>query len=144
VKISTATRDGAKDFGVDAAPTSDGGKGIIEKPKEDDRDRLFEKVEVDASYPGGVPAWFRFLNKNIRYPDDAQANGIQGPVMVQFIVDKEGNVSDVQAISGPTAGGLREEAIRVIRKSGKWVPAIQNGRNVKSYKHQPVIFQLTD
>ncbi|HEV2483036.1 MAG TPA: TonB family protein [Puia sp.] len=64
-------------------------------------------------------------------------------MLVQFIVDKEGNVSDVEAVSGPEAGGLREEAMRVIRQSGKWIPAIQNGRTVKSYKKQPVIFKLT-
>jgi protein TonB len=62
--------------------------------------------------------------------------------MVQFIVDKEGNVSDVQAISGPEQGGLREEAIRVIKKSGKWTPALQNGRYVKAYRRQPVTFQV--
>ena len=67
-------------------------------------------------------------------------NEIQGTVVVQFIVDKEGNVSDVEAISGPNE--LREEAVRVIKKSGKWTPAIQNGRQVKSYKKQPIKFRL--
>ena len=67
-------------------------------------------------------------------------NEIQGSVMVQFIVDKEGNVSNVEAVSGPEE--LREEAIRVIKKSGKWNPAVQNGRQVKSYKRQSVLFQL--
>jgi protein TonB len=69
-------------------------------------------------------------------------NEVQGTVMVQFIVDREGNVSDVEVVSGPETGGLREEAIRVIQKSGKWTPAIQNGRKVKSYKRQPVVFKL--
>jgi protein TonB len=78
----------------------------------------------------------------MRYPDEALNNEIQGTVVVQFIVDKEGNVSDVQAVSGPTEGGLREEAVRVIMKSGKWTPAVQNGRSVKSYKHQPVTFHI--
>jgi protein TonB len=57
-------------------------------------------------------------------------------VVVQFIVDKEGNVSDVEALSGPAP--LQKEAIRVIRLSGKWEPAIQNGRPVRSYKKQPI------
>lgn len=52
----------------------------------------------------------------------------------------DGEVSDIEAISGPTEGGLREEAVRVIKKSGKWVPAISHGRKVKSYKRQPIIF----
>lgn len=145
VKIGTVNSAGGEDAGVVPGPPSDGGTGLVEKPKtEDDDGKIFTVVEIDASYPGGVPAWARFLNKNLRYPDEAQQAGIQGPVMVQFIVDKEGNVSDVQAVSGPTEGGLRDEAVRVIKKSGKWVPAIQNGRNVKSYKRQPVIFKLGD
>jgi len=59
----------------------------------------------------------RYLNKNFRYPDDALTNEVQGTVMVQFIVDREGNVSDVEVVSGPETGGLREEAIRVIQKA---------------------------
>ena len=61
--------------------------------------------------------------------------------MVQFVVDVDGTVSDVKAISGPETGGLREEAVRVIKKSGKWVPALQNGRSVKAYRRQPVTFR---
>ena len=61
-------------------------------------------------------------------------------MVVQFIVDKAGTVSDVEAISGPQE--LRDEAVRVIKKSGKWTPAVQNGRQVKSYKKQPITFKL--
>ena len=74
------------------------------------------------------------------YGDEAQENEIQGSVLVKFIVDKEGNVSNIQALTGHEA--LRAEAIRVISKSGKWTPAIQNGRTVNSYKYQPIIFRL--
>ena len=142
-KIGTANVDGVKDDGITAPPASDGGKGVVEAPKkvEEDYDKTFIKVEVESDYPGGLAAWQRYLNKNLHYPDEALNNEIQGTVMVQFIVDKEGNVSDVQAISGPTEGGLREEAIRVIRKSGKWTPAVQNGHQVKSYKRQPIGFK---
>jgi protein TonB len=145
VKIGAVNTPGGNDVGLDApsVAVNDGGTAILTKPDDND-DHIFRTVEIDASYPGGLPAWARFLHKNLNYPQDAMERGIQGPVMVQFIVDKEGNVSDVQVVSGPTDGGLAEEAIRVIKKSGKWVPAIQNGRNVKSYKRQPVIFQLTD
>lgn len=76
----------------------------------------------------------------LRYPAQAVDNGIQGPVMVQFIVDREGVVSEVKAISGPVE--LREEAVRAISRSGKWTPAIQNGRKVKSYKRQQIVFML--
>jgi protein TonB len=143
-KIGTVNQEGIKDDGITAPPVSDAGKGVVEAPKKDDEDydKTFTKVEIESSFPGGDQAWLRYLNKNLRYPDDAVNNEIQGTVVVQFIVDKEGNVSDVHAQSGPDQGGLREEAERVIKKSGKWTPAIQNGRQVKSYKRQPIVFKL--
>ena len=65
-------------------------------------------------------------------------NGISAIVIVQFVVDVDSTISDVNAVSGPTKGGLREEAIRVITQSGKWIPAIQNGKTVKSYVRRPI------
>jgi len=143
-KIGAINQEGIKDEGIVAPPVSDAGKGVIEAPKKDETDyeQTFTKVEIESSYPGGAGAWMRYLNKTFRYPQEAQDNEIQGTVVVQFIVDKEGNVSDVEAVSGPTNGGLRDEAIRVIKKSGKWEPAVQNGRKVKSYKKQPITFRL--
>jgi protein TonB len=142
-KIGSVNQAGIQDDGIVAPPPSDGGKGVVEAPKkvEDDADKIFNKVEIESSFPGGDGAWARFLNKNLHYPDEALNMEIQGTVMVQFVVDQQGNVSDVQAVSGPTEGGLREEAVRVIKKSGKWTAAIQNGRQVKSYKRQPVGFK---
>jgi protein TonB len=141
-KIGTVNQEGIKDEGL-AAPV-DQGKGVVEAPKKDetDWDKTFTKVEIESDYPGGASAWQRYLNKNLHYPDDAVNNEIQGTVIVQFIFDKEGNVSDIEALSGPTDGGLRDEAVRVIKKSGKWTAAVQNGRQVKSYKKQPIVFKL--
>lgn len=141
-KIGTINQEGIKDEGIVAPPVSDEGKGVVEAPKkeEEDWDKTFTKVEIESEYPGGASAWQRYLNKNLRYPQDAIDNEIQGTVVVQFIVDKGGNVSDVEAISGPKE--LREEAVRVIKKSGSWTPAVQNGRQVKSYKKQPIVFRL--
>lgn len=141
-KIGTINQEGIKDEGIVAPPVSDEGKGVVEAPKkvEEDWDKTFTKVEIESEYPGGASAWQRYLNKSLRYPQDAQDNEIQGTVVIQFIVDKEGMVSDVQAISGPNE--LRDEAVRVIKKSGKWTPAVQNGRQVKSYKKQPITFRL--
>jgi protein TonB len=143
-KIGTVNQEGVKDEGITAPPASDAGKGVVEAPKKDeeDYDRLFTKVEIESSYPGGTQAWQRYLNKNLRFPDEAINNEIQGTVLVQFIVDRDGNVSEVQAVGGPDQGGLRDEAVRVIKKSGKWTPAVQNGRNVKSYKKQPITFRM--
>jgi protein TonB len=140
-KIGVINQEGIKDEGI-VAPPIDDGKGVVEAPKRDetDYDQTFTKVEIESSYPGGAAAWQRYLIKTLRYPQEAQDNEIQGAVVVQFIVDKGGNVSEVEAISGPQE--LRDEAVRVIKKSGKWTPAVQNGRQVKSYKKQPIVFRL--
>jgi len=141
-RIGNVNQEGVKDDGIVAPPVEDAGKGVVEAPKkvEEDWDRTFTKVEIESEYPGGSPAWQRYLNKTLRYPQEAIDNEIQGTVVIQFIVDKEGNVSDVEAVSGPEE--LRAEAIRVIKKSGTWTPAEQNGRKVKSYKKQPIVFRL--
>jgi len=145
-KIGLINQEGVKDEGITTPPVGDAGKGVVEAPSKNrdvtDYNQIFTKVEIESEYPGGTAAWMRYLNKNFRYPEDAINNEIQGTVVVQFIVDKDGIVSDVEVVDGPDAGGLRQEAIRVIKQSGKWIPAIQNGRQVKSYKKQPVIFKL--
>jgi protein TonB len=143
-KIGTVNQEGVRDEGITAPPVSDAGKDVVAAPKKDDEDydKTFIKVEKESEYPTGIPGWQRYLNKYLHYPDEAINNEIHGTVVVQFIVDKEGNVSDVQAVSGPEQGGLREEAVRVIKKSGKWTPAVQNGRLVKSYKKQPITFTI--
>ncbi len=142
VKIGTVNQEGVKDLGIVAPPVDDAGKGVVEAPKkvEEDYDKTFTKVEIESEYPGGAAAWTRYLLKTLRYPQEAQDNEVQGTVVVQFIVDKAGVVSNVEAISGPQE--LRDEAVRVIKKSGQWTPAVQNGRQVKSYKKQPIVFRL--
>ncbi len=141
MKIGTVNTPGSADEGIAGPPVGSGVvAGVVEAPKKTD-DAPFTRVEIDASFPGGMAQWVRFLNKNLRYTDEAMNAGIDGTVVVRFVVDLDGNVSDVKAISGPETGGLREEAERVISKSGKWVPAIQNGRHVKAYRLQPVTFK---
>jgi protein TonB len=145
VKIGTINKEGIQDDGTVTGPVGDGvEKGVIELPKKDaeEKEPVFLSVQIESEYPGGPGAWARFLNRNLRYPNDAQDQGIQGFVEVRFIVDKEGKVSDVEAVSGPVE--LRAEAIRVIKKSGNWTPAIQNGNKVKSYKRQPIGFKLNE
>ena len=108
--------------------------------EKDTTDLIFNKVEIEAEYPGGAAAWQRFLNRNLRVPVEVIENDIQGSVVVQFVVDEEGNVSNVETVSGPEALGA--EAVRVIKKSGKWTPAVQGGRCVKSLKKQPFIIHF--
>ncbi len=96
----------------------------------------------DASYPGGPEAWIKYLFEAVHYPSEAQDKEIQGNVVVQFKVDVDGQTSEVSAVEGPTIGGLRAEAIRVVKESGKWIPAQKNGHPISSYKKQPIRFRL--
>lgn len=107
-------------------------------------DRTYIKLEQEAQYPGGNNAWLHFLVKRLRYPEAAITSNIQGTVWIQFIVDQQGNVSDVKAFDGPDQGGLREEAVRLIVASGKWTPGTQNGHPVRSYKKMPIVFKLAN
>jgi periplasmic protein TonB len=142
MKIGILNKPGDVEGDIVAPPTGDGmGTGVtaaLEKKNSDDE--IFRTVEIEASYEGGPEAWKRFLLKNFHCPEQAIAEETSETVIVEFIVDKEGNVSNVQAISGPEL--LKQEAMRVIKKSGKWSPAIQNGRRVISYKKQPIVVQL--
>lgn len=137
VKIGTETHAGELSGDIVQGPPGDGtAQNVIESPKKPEEDiSIHEFVEIESSYPGGLESWKRFLLRNFRPPEE-----VSGTVIVQFIVDKEGNVSDVRAISGPDE--LQAEAVRVIKKSGKWTPAIQNGRKVNSYKKQPITVRI--
>lgn len=142
-KIGTINQEGTKDVGIVAPPVESKGVAEVVAPKvvEEDYDKVFTKVENPAEFPGGASEWTRYLQKNLRYPDDAIENGTQGVVRVQFIVDKEGNISEVQALNDP-GDGLAEEAVRIIKKGPKWKPAEQNGRKV-IYRHiQAITFRL--
>jgi protein TonB len=144
VRIGTMKSDGPGDVDIVAPPNPDAARGVVVEPKKaDDDGGGFMKIEKESEYPGGLGAWQRYLGKNLRTPDDALNNEISGTVLVKFMVDADGNVSNVEAVAGPTEGGLRDEAVRVIKKSGKWTPALQNGRYVKSYKQQPITFIVT-
>jgi protein TonB len=95
----------------------------VVQPKVDneDYDKIFTKVENPAEFPGGPDAWRRYLERSLQYPEAAQENGVQGVVRVQFIVDKEGNISEVQALNDP-GEGLAEEAVRIIKKAPNGCP----------------------
>jgi protein TonB len=105
-------------------------------------DTTSAKMSMEAHYPGGKPAWLKFLNKTLRYPDDAVNNEIMGNIVVQFQVDEQGNTSDIHAISGPKKGGLRDEAVRVVTASGKWEPQLEKGVKVTSVHKETISFKL--
>jgi len=103
-------------------------------------DSAFTRVEIESSFPGGDAGWLRYLRTSLVYPEKAVRKKVAGTVVVQFIVEKDGSLSDIKAISGPEL--LQQAAINVIKDSPGWKPAVQHGRKVKSYKKQPITFQL--
>ena len=103
--------------------------------------KIFEKVDIEASFPGGDQAWRMYLEKNInaQVPTDNRAPAGAYTVVVQFVVDKEGNISDVRALTHH-GYGMEKEVVRIITRGPKWIPAIQNEQTVKAYRKQPVTF----
>jgi len=141
-KIGTVNQEGEKDQGVTAPPVEDKG-GVVEAPKEDEN-KVFEKVEIEAQFPGGEGAWNKYIKKEIeKYIDELQDAGVSGTCVVQFIVDKEGNISDVEALT-MKGTKLAEICTNAVKKGPKWTAAEQNGRKVKAYRKQPVTFQIEE
>jgi TonB family protein len=100
----------------------------------------FLRIEIESEFPGGAPAWQRFLGANLVYPKKAIRKKIQGTVLLQFIVDKDGSISDLKALSGDPL--LIQAALEAMQNSPRWHPAVQRGKQVKSYKKQPIVFRL--
>lgn len=144
-KVDVKTVEGEKDLGVVAPPIEDAGKAIEAPPaKEEDEDKVFTKVEIEASFPGGEGAWRNYVSKAINNNiDELTEAGESGQCRVRFIVDKEGNVSDVEAIT-MKGTKLAEVAVNAIRKGPKWKPAQQNGRFVKAFREQPIQFKIEE
>ena len=117
----------------------------VELQSLDTTTRIFEKVEIEAEYPGKLSGWRKYLEKNLNasVPVDNGAPIGLYTVMVQFIVDKQGNISEVKALTN-LGYGMEAEVLRVINKSGSWEPAMQKGKPVKAYRKQPVTFVVMD
>jgi periplasmic protein TonB len=139
-KIDVVSQEGEKDLGI-VPEVIDQGKQVIEEKKEEDENKIFDKVEIDAQFPGGNAKWHQYLERNCNAQVAADNGAPEGTytTIVQFVVDKEGNISDVKALTSH-GYGMEQEAMRVIQKGPRWVPAIQNGRQVKAYRKQPITF----
>jgi len=110
---------------------------VVEEPKP----QIFTYVEQMPDFPGGQTELMKFLQKNLRYPPAARENGIEGRVVLQFVVDESGNISDIQVLRD-IGGGCADEAIRVVKMMPPWKPGKQNGNPVKVYFKLPVTFKL--
>lgn len=143
VKIAEINQVGVKDEGIQTPVMIDEGKQIIEEKKPEDENKIFDKVEIEASFPGGDSKWRRYLEQNCNGQVATDNGAPEGTytTIIQFVVDKEGNISDVRAMTNH-GYGMEAEAMRVIKKGPKWTPAVQNGRQVKAYRKQPITFQV--
>lgn len=102
---------------------------------------VFTIVEKAASFPGGIDAFNQYLAENLKYPKEAQDNKKEGRVFVQFIVEKDGSLSDVHIVKG-IGGACDKEAVRVLMNSPKWNPGEQRGQKVRQKLIQNILFKL--
>lgn len=112
---------------------------VKEEPKHEEK--IFTAVEQPAEFPGGMSALMKFLSSNIRYPEQAAANDIQGKVTVRFVVERDGSIGQVTVLKGVDKS-LDREAIRVVKSMPKWQAGKNNGVAVRSYFTLPVTFRL--
>lgn len=120
-----------------SAPVTSTGSTIVEE----EENVVFQVVEKMPSFPGGDAALFKFLNENVKYPVIAQENGVQGRVICQFVVNRDGSIVDVEVVRSVDPS-LDKEAIRVIKSMPKWSPGQQRGKPVRVKYTLPVNFRL--
>lgn len=112
-----------------------------EPPKHEEENKVFDIVEQQPMFPGGQTALMKYLSEHTKYPVVAQENGVQGRVTVQFVVEKDGSISDVHVLRGVDPS-LDKEAVRVVKSMPRWTPGKQNGINVRVNYRVPVLFRL--
>ena len=115
----------------------------VEAPEEEEEEEvIFVVVETMPEFPGGQQALFKYLSENVKYPVIAQENGIQGRVICQFVVNKDGSIVDVEVVRSGGDPSLDKEAVRVIKSMPKWKPGKQRGKAVRVKYTVPVNFKL--
>lgn len=102
---------------------------------------VFDIVEEQAFPEGGWDKFYRYVGNNLKYPAEARRSNVQGKVFVQFVIEKDGSITQVETIKG-IGSGCDEEAIRIIANSPRWKPAKQRGRPVRQRMVLPFVFQI--
>lgn len=110
--------------------------------KENHSGKVYSSVQIMPSFPGGESALMHYLNEHIHYPPVARENGIQGTVVVQFVVNKDGSLSQVKTVGARKGGGLEEEAVRVVEGMPDWIAGKQDGQKVNVRFDLPVRYVL--
>ncbi len=149
-KVEENTTDGAEmdelvvvGYGNGWKIVKEGEKTEAKMPTTLDGIPVFDTVEIMPEFPGGMQALMQYLAKSIKYPVQAQEAGTQGRVIVQFIVNKDGGVTDV-AVARSVDASLDDEAIRIVKAMPTWTPGLQKGEPVNVKFTLPVMFKLTD
>ncbi len=141
----TETAFGASDFdkGTDDVTVVREVKNevVVEEKKAPEPEKIFTAVEEQPKFPGGDAELYKWLSKNIRYPEMAAQNNIQGRVTVQFVVEKNGSVGEVKVVRGKDPD-LDKEAVRVVKSLPKFIPGKMNGQNVRVWYTLPINFKL--
>lgn len=114
---------------------------VQQEPPKVEENKVFEVVEQMPAFPGGDQALMQYLKDNLHYPTVAAENGVQGRVVVGFVVEKDGSITDVNIMKGQDPS-LDREALRVVKAMPKWIPGKQNGSNVRVKYQVPVTFRL--
>lgn len=114
----------------------------VSTTKEAEDNRVYDIVEVNATFPGGEDALFKWLSANMHYPSKARDEGIQGRVIVKFIVEKDGSITKLNVVRSPDPS-LSKEAKRLFKKMPEWIPAMQGGKTVRSNYTLPLVFKLS-
>ncbi|MCU0420091.1 MAG: TonB family protein [Cyclobacteriaceae bacterium] len=109
--------------------------------EEEEVDQIFTVVEESATPKGGMAAFYKYVSEKMKYPAQARRMGTEGKVFVEFVVGKDGSISDVRAVRG-IGGGCDEEAVRVVQSAPAWSPGKQRGKAVKQKMVIPIIFKL--
>ena len=112
-----------------------------EAPKPEVENKVFDVVEQMPSFPGGNAALMKYLNENIKYPVVAQENGVSGRVVVSFVVERDGSITDVN-VERSVDPSLDRESVRVVKAMPRWIPGKQNGSAVRVKFRVPVTFRL--
>ena len=143
VAVGTENKEGVKDRTVEAVRNdiAVAAPPPPPAPKPEVANKVFDVVEEMPSFPGGQGALMAFLSSNIKYPVVAQENGVQGRVIVGFVVEKDGSISDVKVMRSVDPS-LDREAQRVVKAMPKWKPGKQNGSAVRVKYTVPVVFRL--
>ena len=113
-----------------------------DEPEDGVEDVIFKVVEEMPSFPGGEEAFRNYLSNNLRYPVEAQENGLQGRTICQFVVDTDGSIRDVQVVRSSGTDALDKEAVRVLRAMPRWRPGSQRGRKVRVLYTAPINFRM--